>query len=172
MGGCLRQVWLYLHINTKVFLLQNYYIAKQEKTPNYGAMDGFLNKMAKMAPYCSPDYQASLWVNWPFSSREEGLYRFSRWWPSWISNQNDFSYFQSPSHLHTSNEVSSHRFSTWLLWGPSWISDQNDFSYFWSTSHPDTSYQVLTYQVFKWICLLVQEKCSVMAILDFWPEGF
>ena len=32
-------------------------------------------------------------VNWPFGSGEEGKNRFSRWWPSWISYQNDFSYF-------------------------------------------------------------------------------
>ena len=32
-------------------------------------------------------------VNWPFSSEEEEKNRFSRWPPSWISDQNDFSYF-------------------------------------------------------------------------------
>ena len=32
-------------------------------------------------------------VNWPFSSEEVKKNRFSRWPPSWISNQNDFSYF-------------------------------------------------------------------------------
>ena len=35
-------------------------------------------------------------VNWPFGSGEEAKNRFSRWWPwrpSWISVQNDFSYF-------------------------------------------------------------------------------
>ena len=32
-------------------------------------------------------------VNWPFGSREEVQYRFSRWRPSWIFNLNDFSYF-------------------------------------------------------------------------------
>ena len=35
-------------------------------------------------------------VNWPFSSGEEAKNRFSRWrpwWPSWISDQNDFGYF-------------------------------------------------------------------------------
>ena len=32
-------------------------------------------------------------VNWPFGSGEEAKNRFSRWWPSWISDQNDFSYF-------------------------------------------------------------------------------
>ena len=26
-----------------------------------------------------------IWVSWPFGSREEVQYRFSRWWPSWIS---------------------------------------------------------------------------------------
>ena len=40
-------------------------------------------------------------VNWPFSSGEEAKNRFSRWrpwWPSWISDRNDFSYFLSTSH--------------------------------------------------------------------------
>ena len=31
--------------------------------------------------------------NWPFSSGEEALNRFSRWWPSWIFDWNNFSYF-------------------------------------------------------------------------------
>ena len=41
-------------------------------------------------------------VKWPFSSEEEAKNRLSRWppWqPSWISHQNDFSYFWSTSHL-------------------------------------------------------------------------
>ena len=29
-------------------------------------------------------------VNWPFSSEEEEKNRFSRWQPSWISDQNVF----------------------------------------------------------------------------------
>ena len=40
-------------------------------------------------------------VNWPFSAGEEAKYRFSRWrpwWPSGISDQNDFSYIWSTSH--------------------------------------------------------------------------
>ena len=32
-------------------------------------------------------------VNWPFGSGEEAKNRFSRWRPSWISDQHDFSYF-------------------------------------------------------------------------------
>ena len=37
-------------------------------------------------------------VNWPFGPGEEAKNRFSRWkpWgPSWISDQNDFSYFDT-----------------------------------------------------------------------------
>ena len=48
-------------------------------------------------------------VNCPFGSGE-GKNRFSRWWPqqsSWISDQNDFSYFWSTSHRNTSYQVSS-----------------------------------------------------------------
>ena len=32
-------------------------------------------------------------INWSFSSEEEAKNRFSRWQPSWISDQNNFSYF-------------------------------------------------------------------------------
>ena len=32
-------------------------------------------------------------VNWPFGSREEAKNKFSRWQPSWTSDQNDFSFF-------------------------------------------------------------------------------
>ena len=49
-------------------------------------------------------------VNKPFGSGEEVKNRFSRWlpWrPSWISNQNDFSQFQSISHPDASYQVSS-----------------------------------------------------------------
>ena len=49
-------------------------------------------------------------VNWPFGSGEEAKNRFSRWrpwWPSWISDRNDFSYFWSTSHPDASYQVSS-----------------------------------------------------------------
>ena len=49
-------------------------------------------------------------VNKPFGSGEEVKSRFSRWLPcrpSWISNQNDFSQFQSISHPDASYQVSS-----------------------------------------------------------------
>ena len=35
-------------------------------------------------------------IKWPFSSGEEAKNRYSRWlswWPSWISDRDDFSYF-------------------------------------------------------------------------------
>ena len=46
-------------------------------------------------------------INWPFGS-EEAKYRFSRWrpwWPSWISDRHDFSYFSSTSHPNASYQV-------------------------------------------------------------------
>ena len=49
-------------------------------------------------------------VNWPFGSGEEAKNRFSRWlpWrPSWISDQNNFSYFWSTSHPDDSYRVTS-----------------------------------------------------------------
>ena len=93
-------------------------------------------------------------VNWLLGLREEAKNRFSRWppWqPSWISDQQDFSYFLSTSHPDAfyqvwrvnwpfpSGEEAKNRFSRWR---PSWISDRNDFSFFFSTCLPDASYQV------------------------------
>ena len=43
----------------------------------------------------TPMSPAKFGVNWPFGAGEEAKYRFSRWrpwWPSGISDQNDFSY--------------------------------------------------------------------------------
>ena len=87
-------------------------------------------------------------VKWPFGSEVQN--RFSRWQPSWISDQNHFRYFhlQVTSILPTmfwvnwpfsSGEEVQKRFSRWR---PLWISIRYDFSYFWSTSHPYTSYWV------------------------------
>ena len=94
-------------------------------------------------------------VNGLLGLGEEVKKRFSRWppwWPSWISNQHDFSYFCSTTLMHPnkfkvnrpfgSGEEEKIRFSTWRPWRPSWISEWNDFNYFRSTSHPDASYQV------------------------------
>ena len=44
----------------------------------------------------SPMLPSKFGVNWPFGSREEAKNRFSRWrpwWPSWIYDRHDFSYF-------------------------------------------------------------------------------
>ena len=83
-----------------------------------------------------------------------------------ISDQNNFSYFLSTSHLTLmlpikfqvnwpfgSGEVKN-RFSRWPQGHPSWISEWNDFSYFliYKSPHPDASYQVSS------MGLLVQEK--------------
>ena len=46
-------------------------------------------------------------VNWAFGSGEEAKNRFSRWRPSWIFNQNTFSYFLSTCHPDASYQVSS-----------------------------------------------------------------
>ena len=98
-------------------------------------------------------------VNWPSCSEEKVQNIFSTWLlgrPTWISDQNDFSYFWSKSHPDLlilpikfwvnwpfcSEEQVQNRFSRWWLLWTYWISDQNNFSYIWSTIHPDTSYQV------------------------------
>ena len=55
--------------------------------------------------HVTPMLPTKFWVNWPFGSGEEAKNRFS-WGPSWISNQNDFSYFWDTSHPDASYEVS------------------------------------------------------------------
>ena len=45
-------------------------------------------------------------VNWLLGLGEEAKNRFSRWLPSWTSNQHDFSYFWSTSHPDASYQVS------------------------------------------------------------------
>ena len=67
--------------------------------------------------------------------------------PSWISNQNNFSYFCSTSHPYASYQVSSQlafqfrrrsdkRFSKW----PFWIPEPNILALFRSINHPKASY--------------------------------
>ena len=110
-------------------------------------------------PFMAHLITRQVWVNWPFDSRGKVQYWFSRWGPSWISNQNDFSYFWSSSHLETSNEVwvnypfgsaekVQNRLSTWLLGLPSGILIRITLAIFLSTNHPDTSYQILSQWAF------------------------
>ena len=79
-----------------------------------------------------------VWVNWLFGSREEVQYWFSRWRPSWISNQNDWATFdlQVISIIPMKFESIALLVGEKMLLGqPSWISDHNDFSYFLSWSY-------------------------------------
>ena len=99
----------------------------------------------RVIPMLPPNFR----VNWSFSSGEEAKNRFSRWlpwWPSWISDWHDFSYFWSTNHPNVSYQVWSqwpfgageeakYRFSRSRSSG----GHQNDFSYFWSTSQPSAS---------------------------------
>ena len=109
----------------------------------------------------TPMLPTKFWVNWPFSSEEEGKNRFSRWPPSWISNRNNFSYFyiyksswcflpifKSTGPLFQENKQKK-IVSRWPPWRPSWISNPNNLSYFRSTSHPNASYQVSSQMAFQ-----------------------
>ena len=89
----------------------------------------------------TPMLPTKFWVNWPFSSEEEGKNRFSRWPPSLISDWNDFSYFyinKSSCFLRIFKSTGplvlvskrKKRVSRWPPWWPSWISDPNNLSYF------------------------------------------
>ena len=119
-----------------------------------------LNKRAKMALYCSIEYQICFESNGLLVQEVKIYYQnggrgshlgcpigtilvilylkvtpilHSKFWVNWP--------FRS--------EEVQNRFSRWQLWRPSWISDWNDFSYFLSTSHPDTSYQVSSQLTFR-----------------------
>ena len=72
----------------------------------HGGHLGFLIRMilAIFDLQVTPMFPNKFRVNWPFGSGKANN-RFSRWppwWPSWISNQNNFSYFQSTSHSKAS----------------------------------------------------------------------
>ena len=85
------------------------------------------------------DLQVALTLPTKFQvgSREKVQNRFSRWRPSWILDQLDFSYFLDlqvapifPPRFQVnlpfgSSEVQN-RFSRWQPWWPSWISDLNN----------------------------------------------
>ena len=62
-----------------------------------------------LATFALQDTQvpAKFQVNWPFGWREEAKNRFSRWQPSWISDQNNFTYFLPTNHHDASYQVSS-----------------------------------------------------------------
>ena len=76
-------------------------ISVQEKNLNIGFQDGHHDRhlgfpirmiLAIFDLQVTPMFPTKFQVNWPFDS-EEVKNRFSRWWPSWISNQNDFHFF-------------------------------------------------------------------------------
>ena len=115
-------------------------------------------------------------VKWPFSSDEE-VKRFSWWPPSWISDQNDFSYFWSTSHPDASYQFSNQM----ALWFRK-ISEKRvsmatmvailDFqskqlSYFRSTSHPIAFYQVLSQLAFQF---RRRSKNRLSRWLSWWPS--
>ena len=75
------------------------------------------------------------------------------WQPSWISERNDFSNFESLCHCNASHQVSAQsdlgfrrrcrlkNFKKAAGW-PSWILERNDFSNFESLCHCNASHQV------------------------------
>ena len=76
------------------------------------------------------------------------VWRISRWppwWPSWISEWNDFSNSESLCHCDASHQVlaqSDLRFGRCHLKWPSLISERKDFSNSESLCHCDASHQV------------------------------
>ena len=85
----------------------------------------------------APIFPTKFLGNRPFGSEVQN--RFSRWppwWPSWISDQNDFSYFWSTSCPDISYQVLSPLVCQMATYRPSWVSDWNNFSYCLPTSCP------------------------------------
>ena len=89
----------------------------------------------------------------PAKGRRGHKNRFSRWWPSWLSDWKILATFdlQVTPMLLTKFQVSwsfrsgeevKNRLSRWRSWRPSQISYRNNFSFFWSTNYPNASYQV------------------------------
>ena len=86
-----------------------------------------------------PMLPTKFWVNRPFASGEEEKNRFSRWWPSCISDRNNFSCFWSTGQPDASFQVSwpfgsgeeaKNRFPRWWPWWPSWISHRKELAIF------------------------------------------
>ena len=121
-----------------------------------------LEQLAQM-PYWIPhhiDFSYFWSTSYPDTSCQVGMQ------PSWISNLNNFSFFNlQVTRILSSkflinwtfgSEEVQNRFSWWWLQQPSWISSWNNFSYFLSTlSISDTSCQVLSQ-----LAILFRRRCS------------
>ena len=69
--------------------------------------------------------------------------RWPLWWPSWISEQNNFSNSESLCHCDASHQdLAQSNLQFGRRWRPPWISERNDFSNFESLCDCDASYQV------------------------------
>ena len=93
-------------------------------------------------PASLPDtsYQALSQLALRFRRRHKTLSRWQPWQLSWISDQNNFSFFltcKSPWYILPSfksigllvQNKTQNRLSRWQPWKPSWISNQNEFSF-------------------------------------------
>ena len=138
---------------------------------------------------CHLDTSNEVWVNCPFGSGEKVQNWFSTWLlgrPSWISDQNYFSYFWSISHpilpikfwvngLFYSGEEVKNRFTKSSPCQPSWIFQSERSYIFVSTSHTDASYQIPSQLAF-WFRRRSEKQIFMMAIkvtvLDFRLEQF
>ena len=137
------QIWTILYLQVALILPTKFSIFQFRKgTKQIFKMMAILDFWSKRF-WLFSIYKLSWWYfqpnfeNWPFNSRGEKLNSF----PSWISNQNDFSYVWSTHCLDTSYKVSSQlaflfrrrnakQISSWPPLQPSWISNQYDFSCF------------------------------------------
>ena len=110
--------------------------------------------LANFFSTCHPDASYRFWsqlAHWFRRRSKKWIFKMAPWQPSWISDQNNFSYFSSTSRPDASYQASSllafrfRRRSEKQMFKIAttvaiWISHWNNFSYFWSTSRPDASY--------------------------------
>ena len=93
----------------------------------------------------TPKLPTQVQVNWHSGSGEEVKNRFLRWppwWPSWISDGNNFNFFLSTSHLSQLAFQFRRNFQDGRRGVRFGFSIETILAIFLSSCHPDASYQV------------------------------
>ena len=135
--------------------------------------------------YLAPMPPIKFWLNWTFGLEGDDLWWFSRWptwWPSRISEWNDFSNSKSLCGPSASHQVWAHsdlgfrsRFSRWPPRWPSWIVEQNNCSNSESLCSSNVFHEVSAQSDFQFgrrYPLKNFKMAAVVAILDIGTERF
>ena len=114
---------------------------------------GHHNKMilAILNLHVSPMPPTKFWLNPTYHSGVNVVWRFWRWWPSWIVVENNFSNSKYLCHSHGGQwSFGSIQLTVWEMsfeefkMRPSWILEWNNFSNSEFPCLPNASHQVLT----------------------------